>query len=120
MFHILPADEYDRMLRLEILPAPAVRPIRVGIALHPHMEIEPVLVARVAALIRQLDDNEFQKCAAASKTLVDLGPLAIAMLRAELDKRPSLEMRQRIERVLERVDALEWLNVPASAKETRK
>jgi hypothetical protein len=120
VFHILPADEYDRMLPLEILPAPALRPIRVGIALHPHMEIEPGLVTRVAALIRQLDDNEFQKRAAASKTLVDLGPLAIAMLRAELNKRPSLEMRQRIERVLQSVDAIEWLNVPASAKETRR
>ena len=34
-FHLLPATEYDRMLALEIAPAPAVKPVRVGIALHP-------------------------------------------------------------------------------------
>jgi hypothetical protein len=109
VFHILPVSEYDRMLKLEVLPAPAVKPVRVGIALHPHVEIEPKLAERVAALIRQLDDSSFEKRTAASRELLDIGPMAIGMLRAELQNRPSLEVRRRIEAVLDRVDAAAWL-----------
>jgi RNA polymerase sigma factor (sigma-70 family) len=116
VFHILPAREYDRMLPLDVMPAPALKPVRVGIALHPHVEIEPVLAEQVGALIRQLDDPKFQKRAAASKALLEIGPLAIALLRAELKKDPTLEMRRRIEAVLERVDAADWLNVPGMVK----
>jgi hypothetical protein len=111
VFHILPGKEYERMLPLQIVPAPADNPVRVGIALHPHMEIEPELAARVALLIRQLDDQKFEIRAAASKQLLEIGPMAIAMLRAELKKGPPLEVRTRIEEVLERVDAAEWLKV---------
>jgi hypothetical protein len=120
VFHLLPAREYDRMLPLDILPAPATKPVRVGIALHAHVEIEPVLSARVGALIRQLDDPTFRKRAAASKALLEIGPLAIGMLRAELKKGPSLEMSRRIEAVLQRVDAADWLSVPATTKKTEK
>src|SRR5262249_19204051 len=106
----------DRMLPLQVLPAPAARPVRVGIALHPHMEIEPGLAAHVATLIRQLDDENFQKRTAASKALLEIGPMAIALLRAELQKAPPLEVRKRIEAVLDRVDAGEWLKPAAPAK----
>jgi hypothetical protein len=115
VFHILPAGEYDRMLPLDILPAPATKPVRVGIALHPHVEVEPERAEQVGALIRQLDDPKFQTRDVASKALLEIGPLAIAMLRAELQKAPPLEMRRRIEVVLERVDAAEWLNGPGPA-----
>jgi hypothetical protein len=116
VFHLLPAAEYDRMLPLSIYPAPAARPVRVGIALHPHMEIEPDLAAQVAVLIRQLDAPTFKKRAAASKELLEIGPLAIARLRAELQKGPSLEVSQRIEAILERVDAAAWLKLPPTKK----
>jgi hypothetical protein len=116
VFHILPPEEYERMLPLEIQPAPAVGPVRVGIALHPHMEIEPDLATRVTSLIRQLAEPKFGKRAAASKELLAIGPLAIALLRTELEKAPPLEMRRRIESILERVDAAEWLSFPAPAK----
>src|SRR5207253_5011731 len=59
-FHILPVSEYDRMLPLDILPAPAAKPVRVGIALHPNLEIEPALRERVGPLIRQLDDAKYE------------------------------------------------------------
>ena len=75
------------------------------------MEIEPIRIPQVAALIRQLDDKRFDVRAAASKTLLEIGPLAMAQLRAELQQRPTLEMRRRIEAILERVDAVEWLNM---------
>ncbi|HYT87226.1 MAG TPA: hypothetical protein VEL76_00770 [Gemmataceae bacterium] len=120
VFHILPPREYDRMLPLDILPAPAVKPVRVGIALHPHVEIEPELTIRVGALIRQLADAKFEKRAAASKALLEIGPLAIGMLRAELQREPTLEVRRRIEGVLERVDAADWLQLPGKAKKTEK
>src|SRR5262249_9420162 len=115
VFHILPPEEYDRMLPLQVLPAPAERPVRVGIALHPHMEIEPELEGRVAALIRRLADPKVGGRAAAGRGLLEIGPLAIAQLRAELAKGPPLEMRRRIEAVLGRVDAAEWLHLPGAA-----
>jgi hypothetical protein len=52
----------------------------------------------------------------AGKTLLEIGPLAIGMLRAALQKGPTLETRRRIESVLDRVDAATWLNVPAVVK----
>jgi len=113
VFHVLPAAEYDRMLPLSILPVPAGAPLRVGIALHPHMEFEPDLAARVAPLIRQLDDKDFKMRAAATATLLEIGPLAISLLRTELQKPLSLETRRRIEGVLDRVDATTWLGSAA-------
>lgn len=114
VFHILPATEYDRQLPLKITPAPAAPPIRVGIALHPHVEIEPERRTLIAGLIRNLGDDKFERRNAASKTLAELGPLAIAGLRAELEKKPPLETSRRIEAILDRVDAASWLNLPAA------
>jgi len=115
-FHILPVSEYDRMLPLDVSPAPHARPVRVGIALHPHVEIEPVLAENVAALIRQLDSPNFEKRLAADKALLEIGPMAITMLRAELKKRVTVETSRRIQAILERVDAANWLEIPRPAK----
>ncbi len=112
-FHILPAAEYDRMLPLTVLPEPADKPVRVGIALHPHIEIEPVLVDRIGELILQLDT---EKRLTAQKTLLELGPIAVSMLQAELKKGPSAEKERRIRAVLEQVDASSWLNLPAQGE----
>jgi hypothetical protein len=119
-FHILPVEEYDRMLPLEITPAPAVKPVRVGIALHPHIEIEPKLSERVGMLIRQLDAEEFDTRAAASKELLEIGPVAVSLLRETLSKKPSLETARRIEEVLDKVDAAEWLKMPDREKKKDK
>jgi hypothetical protein len=116
VFHILPGAEYNRMLPLSVLPPPAAPPVRVGIALHPHVEIEPELAVRVAALLRRLDDDDFETRDTAGKLLLEIGPMAIGMLRAELQKGPTLETRRRIETVLDRCDAANWLNTPAAVK----
>jgi hypothetical protein len=118
-FHLLPQAEYDRMLPLEILPAPVDKPVRVGIALHPNLEIEPALAERAAVLIGQLDDAKFQKREAAAKALLEMGPRAIVMLRAELAKNVSLEMSTRIRSILDRVDAMDWLGMPQIKKAPR-
>lgn len=115
-FHILPVSEYDRMLPLEIRPAPPTRPVRVGIALHPHVEIEPALAETVGKLLRELDSPQFEKRMAADKTLLEIGPMAIGMLRAELKKGVPLETSRRIQAVLDRVDAANWLELPAAKK----
>jgi hypothetical protein len=120
LLEALPAAEYDRMLQLEILPVPAARPVRVGIALHPHMEIEPGLTEQVGGLIRQLDSENFEKRAAANKALLEIGPLAVSLLRAELERSPSLETHRRIQAILDRVDAPPWLTMPAPAKKSAK
>ncbi len=119
-FHILPMTEYDRMLPIDILPAPVARPVRVGIALHPHVEIEPVLTELVSGLIRQLDSPKFVERLAADKALVEIGPLAITMLQAELKKGVSLETSRRIQAILDRVDTSSWLDFPAPAKKSAK
>jgi HEAT repeat protein len=92
------------------------KPARVGIALHPHMEIEPELSTRVALLIRQLDDERFETREGASKMLASIGPMAIGMMREALAKNPSLELRRRIETILNNVDAAEWLRPVAPVK----
>jgi hypothetical protein len=119
-FHILPVAEYDRMLPIDILPVPAARPVRVGIALHPHVEIEPALTEEIGALIRQLDSPQFAKRVAADKTLTEIGPLAATMLQAELKKEITVEMSRRIQAILERVDAASWLNFPMPSKKAEK
>jgi hypothetical protein len=119
-FHILPAAEYDRMLPIDILPAPAAKPLRVGIALHPHVEIEPALTEQIGTLIRQLDSPHFDKRVAADKTLREVGPLAIGLLQAELKKGVPIETRRRIQAILERADAPSWLQFPVPVKKPEK
>ena len=84
------------------------------------MEIERQLTARVGALIRQLGEPKFERRAAASKALLEIGPLKIALLRAEPRKDPPLEQRRRLEAVLERVDAAAWLALPGRGAKAEK
>ena len=115
-FHILPSSEYDRRVRWRAALAPAAKPVRVGIALHPHLEMNPVQAQRVGPLIRQLDDPSFQKREAATKALIEMGPVAIGALRAALKQGVTLEMQRRLESILDRVDAIEWLNGAETSK----
>jgi hypothetical protein len=54
---------------------------------------------RLEGLIADLDAPSFKKREQATRELQALGPLAENAVRAALGKRPSLEMRQRLERV---------------------
>lgn len=114
-FWLLPQTEYDRMLPLELTPAPASRPIRVGIAHHPRFEMGPLARERVAQLIRQLDSNRFAVRDAANRQLEELGPWAVPQIREALAKKPPLETTRRLEAVLQNADASEWLKQTAPA-----
>lgn len=63
----------------------------------------------VQRLIEQLDDDEFQKREEATKQLQEMGRAIVPLLEAALPKTDSLEVRRRLERVLDwyRV-RLEW------------
>jgi hypothetical protein len=91
----------------------------VGIALHPHVEIEPSLAGLISALLPDLDDPAFPKRAAASKALAEIGPFAARMLRSELTENDSIEMKHRIEEILKQMEAIEIKNIPGPA-ETKK
>jgi dipeptidyl aminopeptidase/acylaminoacyl peptidase len=81
-------------------PAAAVRMLRANLprAVEPKPE-------ELARLIARLDSDEFAAREAASKALVDLGPLATPALRAALDRKPPAEARERITKLLDRAGA---------------
>jgi hypothetical protein len=56
---------------------------------------------RVRKLLAQLDSDSFAEREEASRQLLALGEQFVPMLRQVLKERPSLEMRRRIERILE-------------------
>ncbi len=112
-FWILPQAEYDRMLPLRVTPAPANRPTRVGIAHHPHFEVGPRVRERVGRLIEQLDSKTFALREAANRELEALGPWVVPQVREALTKKPSLETTRRLEAILQKADASEWLKQTA-------
>src|SRR5262249_47783955 len=85
---------------------------------------------RVAGWIKDLDSNEFDAREKAASELERLGEMAGPALRKALDGNPSLEVRQRLEGLLAKVDAriptgeslrglraiwvLEWVGTPAA------
>jgi hypothetical protein len=58
---------------------------------------------RVAALIKQLGDDRFAKREAASKELEDIGEPALAALRKAATSRDDLEIRRRVERIIQTI-----------------
>lgn len=75
-----------------------VRPVR---ALDPH---------RLQRLLAELDDDRFAARVAATKELEQLGELAEPILRQTLARQPGLEVRRRIEQLLNRLDNKEeWI-----------
>jgi hypothetical protein len=76
------------LLQKQLLPAPVPDP------------------QRVARLIADLDGKEFAERQKAAEELEKLGPTAESALRQALAGNPSLEMRRRLEQLLEKVTAL--------------
>ncbi len=107
-FYLLPQAEYDRMLPLEIKPAPK-KLVRVGIALHPQFAIEPELTRQVEGWIKQLGDADAAKRAAAAKELAQAGPVAWRALREALKKDIGPEARKLASDILDASDASDWL-----------
>ena len=109
-FYPLPRAEYDRMLPLEIRPAPK-KLARVGIALHPQFAIEPELTQRAERLIAQLADAAARD--AAAKELAQLGPVAWRLMREALKGSPSVQAAKAMNEILDASDASDWLRQAA-------
>lgn len=61
-------------------------------------------IQRVADLVGSLDDDRYPVREKATLELLDRGPIAVPILRQELQRRrPSLESRRRMERILEKL-----------------
>jgi RNA polymerase sigma factor (sigma-70 family) len=88
---------YDALCALAARPETSARWLKQH--LHPVPEIDR---ARIARLIRDLDSNQFADRQQATDELEKLGELAAPALRQALTGQPSLEVRQRIERLLEK------------------
>lgn len=71
--------------------------------------------ARLAALIDDLDSDDFSTRERASAELTRLGTMAESLLRKKQTEKPSLEMRKRIEAILDKLDVL----APLSGEELR-
>ncbi len=82
---------------------------------------------QIAALVRQLDSDNFALREKASQALADLGPAAERPLREAMEKIQSPETRQRLERILQRhevehrrlgnaVEILEMIGTPAARR----
>jgi hypothetical protein len=65
----------------------------------------PADVNRLRRLVAQLDDDSFQAREKARRELEDMGGLAAAVLRSTLEAKPSLEVRRRIEGILNKVQS---------------
>src|SRR5438105_2996883 len=59
--------------------------------------------AAVEQLIKQLDDNNFEKRERATRELIEVGVPALPVLRAALKEPDSLEARERIEKIIARL-----------------
>jgi len=102
LFCRLPQEEYERLLPLTLTPG-AEKLVRVGLVLQPHCE--PDLADRVARLVRDLDNDDFQTRERAQKQLGDMGRAGFVHLRRLYQETKAPEVRQRLERLLEKVDA---------------
>jgi hypothetical protein len=102
LFFRLPQEEYEKLLPMKLKPRPE-KLVRVGLVLHPHCE--PDFADRVAALAKDLDDNEFDTRERAQKRLEDMGRAAFVHLRRLREKVKSAEMQRRLDDLLDRHDA---------------
>jgi WD40 repeat protein len=92
------------------------------------VDLKPAVVidaAHIAGLVRQLEADEFALREKASQALADLGPAAEGILREALEKARSLEVRRRLEGLLNgqeaehrrlrcAVEILEMIGTPAA------
>jgi RNA polymerase sigma factor (sigma-70 family) len=91
---------FDAIRRLAAAPENAVPFLRER--LKPAVAVDP---KRVRELVRRLDSPRFTEREKAKLELAELAPRAEASLRRELKEAASLEVRRRIEQILERLEA---------------
>jgi len=107
LFFRLPQEEYEKLLPMKLRPRPE-KLVRVGLVLHPHCE--PDFADRVAALAKELDDNEFDTRERAQERLEEMGRAAFVHLRRLREKVKSPEMQRRLDDLLDRRDAAKAIN----------
>jgi RNA polymerase sigma factor (sigma-70 family) len=90
---------YTAMCTLAQSPGPAVPFLRERV--RPEPEPDP---KRLARLLAELDSQEFAAREKATQALRELGEAAEPALRHVLEKQPSLETRQRVERLLKEME----------------
>jgi len=102
LFYRLPQEEYERLLPLTLKPG-AEKLVRVGLVQQPHCE--PDLAERVARLVPDLGDDDFQTRERAQKRLADMGRAGFVHLRRLHDETKDVEIKKRLEQLLEKYEA---------------
>jgi hypothetical protein len=102
VFYRLPQEIYDQLLPLTLSVKPE-KIVRTMLVHHPHCE--PDLAERVMKLVKQLDAPKFEDRIEAQKRLQNLGRAAFVHLRRARDNKPPLEVRMRLEKILEEFEA---------------
>jgi HEAT repeat protein len=90
------ADE--ALQRLEKAPAQAVERVRKSVK-----PVAPVPAQKIASLLTDLEDERFEVRKRATDALSKIGEQAEAPLRKRLAEKPPLEVRQRIQPLLDRL-----------------
>jgi hypothetical protein len=109
VFYVLPREEYDRMLTLSVSPTPG-KTVRVGIARHPHFELEPELVKQAHELIGKLGAESASEWQAAAAALQEMGPVAWRTMEVATKGERNPVVPNRLHAILEQgVDAEDYL-----------
>jgi RNA polymerase sigma factor (sigma-70 family) len=103
------ARAFDALRRLSAFPDQALSLIKVR--LHPATPLDP---DRLARLLADLASGRYEVRRSAESALAELGSLAEPALRQALADEPPLDLRQRLERLLDR------LTVPAAGRRQRE
>jgi hypothetical protein len=102
LLYRLPQEEYDRLLPLTVKPRPE-KVVRVGLI--QQVLCEPELAERIARLVKQLDDDDFDKREVAQRELGKLGRAAYGPLRRLLPTVFAPEAKRRLDELLEKIES---------------
>jgi hypothetical protein len=103
LFYRLPQEEYERCLPLKMTPRPE-KLVRVGLVHHGYLD--PDLAERIARLVKDLDNEDFQVRERAQKQLEGLGRAAYVHLVRLRKETKDPETQRRIDAVLAKLDAV--------------
>ena len=102
VFYRLPQEEYEKRLPITLTPRPESL-VRVGLVHHQHCE--PDFADRVKALVKQLDDDSFDRRQQAQKELEAMGPSVTVHLLRLRKSDLSAEVGKRIDELIVKWDA---------------
>lgn len=93
----------DESKALKAVFALAATPKESTAFLKQHLKPVTIDPKKIARLLGDLDSNQFNVREQATQELESMGSYAVPYLRGALDKKPALEVRQRVEQLLERI-----------------